>query len=208
MTRVHPPAIPLRANPRSVWTIALLAALALAGCREDNASFSAPGLETEVDAAGVSAESYKVVPAVLGRVYDAFGATEEGAIYDGLAQVAAGEALEALYLERIGALATTGLEPDQEIHEMELLGLSSRPENGAVVMSAKWRVLGTVGHAEHLHVRGNAYSADLTLEPVEDAWRLTGFTLSDVDRTDVGTTQLKSEGPWSTDDHEDDPVTQ
>ena len=182
---------------RARLAAAAIAVLALAGCKEERVEFIAPGLEIEAGAEMVSAESYKVIPAVLGRIYLAFGATEEDAIYDGLAEVAAGEALEALYLERVGAMASAGLEPDQQIHEMELLGLTSRIEGGGVSVSAKWRVLGTVGHAEHLHVRGNAYSADLTLEPVNDAWRLTGFSLTDVDRTDAGTLQAKIEGPWT-----------
>ncbi|MGR3490969.1 MAG: hypothetical protein ACU0DW_02835 [Shimia sp.] len=169
------------------------AALTLTACEEEETSFPAPGLAEAVDAAELSIQGFAVIPAVLEQVYTAFGATEEDAIYDGLAQVAAGDALEALYLERIGAMAAAGLEPDQEIHEMELLDLSAQTSGRSVDVSARWRVLGTVGHAEHLHVRGNAYAADLTLEPVDEAWRLTAFTLTDVDRTDAGTTQLRSD---------------
>lgn len=55
-------------------------------------------------------------------------------------------------------------------------------------------MLGTVGYSEHLHVRGNAYSAELTIEPVDGAWRITAFELTDVDRTDAGTT-VAAEGP-------------
>ena len=93
---------------------------------------------------------------MLSVVYRAFGETEEARIYDALAEVAAGGALEQLYLERLGAMADGGLEPDQTIHEMELLGLSARSADNVVTIDAKWRVLGTVGHAEHMHVRGNA----------------------------------------------------
>ncbi|MGR3468932.1 MAG: hypothetical protein ACU0CI_13750 [Shimia sp.] len=176
-------------------SIAVLSAalLALAACEEEETVFPAPGLAEPVDAATLSAQGFLVIPAVLTQIYDAFGATEEDAIYDGLAQVAAGDALEALYLERIGAMAAAGLEPDQEIHEMELLGLSAETTGRSVDVAARWRVLGTVGHAEHLHVRGNAYAATLTLEPVADAWRLTAFDLTDVDRTDAGTTQLRTD---------------
>jgi hypothetical protein len=170
----------------------------LAACKEERTAFPAPGLDREVTARDASAESFLIVPVMLARIYDAFGATEEAAIYDTLAEVAAADALEALYLERVGAMAQAGLEPDQDIHEMELLDLRSNPSGGTVQVSAKWRVLGTVGHAEHLHVRGNAYAADLVLSPVDDAWRLTGFTLTDVDRTEAGTMQPKVEGPWTT----------
>lgn len=49
------------------------------------------------------------------------------------------------------------------------------------------RVVGTVDHATHLPVRGNTYAVDLTIEPVDGAWRMTTFDLTDVDRTDRGT---------------------
>jgi hypothetical protein len=78
---------------------------------------------------------------------------------------------------------------------MELLGLTSATEGDAVRMDAKWRVLGTVGHAEHMHVRGNTYSAELVIEPVDGVWRMTGFTLTDVDRTDAGVMTPKPEEP-------------
>ncbi len=150
----------------------------------------------EMTAAEVGGEGYRVTPALLSEVYKAFGETEESQIYDGLAKVAAGSALEQLYLERLGAMAGGGLEPDQTIHEMELLSLSARSQGDAVTLDARWRVLGTVGHAEHMHVRGNAYAAELTLEPVEGAWRLTAFRLKDVDRTDAGGLQPKTENPF------------
>lgn len=183
--------------------LAVLAALALGGIAwstrggEAAGAYPAPGLSAPADARAVSANGYKVVPQLLAEVYAAFGQTEEAAIYDGLAGVAAGPALEALYLERVGAMAEAGLEPDQEIHELELISLSSRAAEGAVTIDARWRVLGTVGHAEHLHVRGNAYSARLRLEPAAEAWRLTGFTLLDVDRSEAGTTTARVEGPWT-----------
>ena len=186
-----------------VWIAALAAAIVAGGLAwaltrpGEPSAYAAPGLDQPVAARELSANGFLVVPSLLEQVYLAFGETGEEAIYDGLAAVASGAALEALYLERIGAMAEAGLEPDQTIHEMELLGLSSRPEGGRVAMEARWRVLGTVGHAEHLHVRGNAYSADLLLEPVDGAWRLTGFALRDVDRTEAGTTTARVDGPWN-----------
>lgn len=179
----------------------VIAALAVGGAlllgqRDGGASqsYAVPGLDP-MTAADVAAESYRVAPALLSRVYAAFGETEEDAIYDGLAAVAAGDALEALYLERLGAMAGGGLEPDQTLHEMEMIRISGSHGDRRVALDAKWRVLGTVGHAEHLHVRGNAYSADLRLEPVEGAWRITAFELTDVDRSDAGEMQERVDNP-------------
>lgn len=130
-----------------------------------------------------------VVRSMLDTVYAAFEATDEAAIYDGLAEVSTGTALESLYLERLGAMVGGGLDgSDQQIHEMELGRLTSRRSGTTVEVNAQWQVVGTVGHDTHSHVRGNAYAADLTLEPVDGAWRLTAFKLTDVDRSTAGTT--------------------
>ena len=179
----------------AVAVMAIVAFFAVFSGEGERASASAMSFG-EMTAVEVGNEGYRVAPAMLSVVYKAFGETEEELIYDGLAEVAAGEALEQLYLERLGAMAGGGLEPDQTIHEMELLSLNARTNGDMVVMDAKWRVLGTVGHAEHMHVRGNAYSAKLTLEPLNGAWRLTDFDLKDVDRTDAGGLQPQEDNPY------------
>ena len=48
-------------------------------------------------------------------------------------------------------------------------------------------MVGRVRHRTHVHERINLYAADLVLAPVDGAWKLTGFTLHDVERaTDLG----------------------
>ncbi|WP_224816373.1 hypothetical protein [Hasllibacter sp. MH4015] len=133
---------------------------------------------------------FLVAPEMLTIVYRAFNETDEGAIYDSLAQVAAGDALEELYLERVGAMAGGGLDPseeaDQEIHTMEMIRIDQDRDGETITWTSRWRVVGTVGHATHMHVRGNTYAAVLTIEPVEGAWRMTDFDLTDVDRSEAG----------------------
>lgn len=149
-------------------------------------TFAAPGLEP-LSISGAQEEFWRLTPALLLVVYEAFGETQEDAIYDTLARVTHGEALEYLYLERVGAMRGGGLdEVDQTIHEIQLLNTQVTRQNTALVIDASWQVIGTVGHAEHLHVRGNAYSADLTVAPVEEAWRITDFKLREVNRDAAG----------------------
>ncbi|MEM7520491.1 MAG: hypothetical protein AAF307_05585 [Pseudomonadota bacterium] len=133
---------------------------------------------------------YDLTPALLLVVYEAFGETQEDAIYDTLASVTHGDALEYLYLERVGAMAGGGLEEeaDQTIHEITLLKTEVVRDGAALQIDASWQVIGTVGHAEHLHVRGNTYSAELSVAPVEGAWRITDFELLDVNRQTAGET--------------------
>lgn len=151
-------------------------------------TFSAPGLDP-LTISDAQADFWRLTPALLLVVYEAFGETQEDAIYDTLASVTHGDALEYLYLERVGAMKGGGLdEGDQTIHEIKLLNTQVSREKSSLVFDASWQVIGTVGHAEHLHVRGNTYSADLTVSPIEGAWRITDFELLDVNRDTAGET--------------------
>lgn len=176
----------------SVAVLAVVVGLFVLGgnAPDRNQAFAAPGLDpmTFDEAQGAF---YRLAPALLLVVYDAFGRTDEEEIYDTLASVAGADALEQLYLERVGAMAGGGLEEaDQTIHEIKLLTSTLSTLEGALVIDASWQVIGTVGHAEHLHVRGNTYSADLTISPVDASWKITGFALRDVNRDTAGETFL------------------
>ena len=150
------------------------------------AAFTVPGQNSmTVDAAHEA--FYQVLPSLLLVIYEAFNETEETKIYDTLASVTHGDALEFLYLERVGAMAGGGLEEmDQTIHEIKLLDAQVNRDGATLAIDASWQVIGTVGHAEHLHVRGNTYSADLRISPIEGAWRVDEFTLLDVNRDTAG----------------------
>ena len=153
----------------------------------ETATFAAPTLEP-MTIADAQAEFWRLTPALLLVVYEAFGEVQENAIYDTLAAVTHGDALEYLYLERVGAMAGGGLEEeaDQTIHEIKLLNTQVAREDAALAINAAWQVIGTVGHAEHMHVRGNTYSAALTVAPIDGAWRITEFELLDVNRDAAG----------------------
>lgn len=178
---------------------ALVSALLLAGAAaivlpgriggaDPGGVYGAPGLEP-MSFEQARGAFYTLTPALLLVVYEAFGRTQEADIYDTLASVADGAALEQLYLERVGAMRGGGLEEaDQTIHEIKLLTSSVSGTAGRMVIDASWQVIGTVGHAEHLHVRGNTYRADLTVAPIGDAWKITRFALLDVSRDDAGET--------------------
>lgn len=151
-------------------------------------TFSAPGLDP-LTISDAQSDFWRLAPALLLEIYKAFDETQEDAIYDTLASVTHGDALEYLYLERVGAMKGGGLDDvDQAIHEIKLLNTQVARENSSLAIDASWQVIGTVGHSEHLHVRGNTYSADLTVSPIEGAWRITEFELLDVNRDNAGET--------------------
>lgn len=148
--------------------------------------YDTPGMP-RLSAAEAEENFWKITPALLMVVYEAFDRTEEAVIYDTLATVTHGAALEYLYLQRVGAMAGGGLpEAEQSVHEIALLDARVDRAGTALRVAATWEVIGTVAHAQHVHIRGNTYSADLTIAPVAGAWRITDFTLRDVSRSGAG----------------------
>ena len=161
----------------------------------DAGAYTVPGLDPIAPEAARD-QLFTLLPALLLVVYDAFGRTDEAEIYDTLAVASEGAALEALYLERAGAMVGGGLtETDQEIHEMRLVNAGSRQVGETFELDAAWEVIGTVGHSEHMHVRGNTYHANLTIAPVDGAWKITAFELTDVDRGTAGEL-IEAERSW------------
>lgn len=194
-TPLIPELSPVR-SARILAVIVLLGALAAAAALfwprgakiSESEAFTAPGLQP-LTIAGAQAEFWRLTPALLLVVYEAFAETQEEAIYDTLASVTDAEALEYLYLQRVGAMKSGGLdEADQTIHEIKLLRAQAARKGQALGIDATWQVIGTVGHAEHLHVRGNTYSATLTVAPTDGAWRITDFELLTVNRDAAGET--------------------
>lgn len=132
-------------------------------------------------------EFFRLAPALLLGVYQGFEQSGETEIYDALAIVADGSALETLYLERIGGAAGGGLDrSDQTVHEMRMTNIQVRRSGEVLEMDAEWEVIGVVGHDEHQHVRGNTYRADLVVAPAQGSWKITDFALRAIDRTHAG----------------------
>ncbi|MDX2497992.1 MAG: hypothetical protein QNL11_08845 [Desulfobacterales bacterium] len=44
--------------------------------------------------------------------------------------------------------------------------------------------MGSVGHRGHIHIRKNQYEADITVEPVDGAWKITSLELLEEKRID------------------------
>jgi len=156
------------------------------GRRPGSGKYAAPGIDA-LSAQAAVVDAGTLAAALLLGVYEGFGKSRENEIYDTLARVAHGTALEALYLERAGALARGGLTgSDQTVHEMRIKDMQARRAGETLNLDAQWEVIGTVGHDEHQHVRGNAYRAKLSVSPVDGAWKIVDFELLDVDRTSAG----------------------
>ncbi|MHA7879915.1 MAG: hypothetical protein ACX931_09000 [Saccharospirillum sp.] len=126
---------------------------------------------------------YEVMTRILEQVYLAFGEETEEAIYDALADVAEGEVLTELYLQRRQSLVSRNFTDDTTaIHGVELLFLDLNHQGNRWQARARWQVIGSVGHEEHEHLRGNTYEADLTLQRGDAGMKIKAFELLDVVR--------------------------
>lgn len=137
--------------------------------------------------AAAAAQPRALLGLALEQVYEAFGETGETAIYDRLARVAAGEALETLYLQKRDALVNAAFDGGtQRVDHVDVTEAEASVKGGLVSVAGRWRVVGAVGHEDHRHVRGALYTArvDFALRP--EGWRMIAFDLRDIDRQAVG----------------------
>lgn len=125
-----------------------------------------------------------LVGGLLHNVYRAFDFRDEERIYDTLARSAAGDLLEQVYLEtRRGLELQSQGGARAKVKEVTLEEIDAESaEGGAFTARATWRVGGSVGHWGHVHQRRNRYRADLTVTPVDGAWRLTRVEILEEER--------------------------
>ncbi len=124
--------------------------------------------------------SQEILSSLLHNVYLAFAFRDESTIYDTLEQSVTGELLTQTYLETQRGLVLANQGGARvNVKEVELIRSESRDLPGELgfVARAIWNVSGSVGHWGHLHTRTNQYQAELTVKPVEGAWRITRLEL-------------------------------
>jgi hypothetical protein len=129
--------------------------------------------------------SEEVVSSLLHNVYRAFDFRGEENIYDVLEQSVSGELLTDIYLEtRRGLELASQGGARAKVKEIEMLGVESRPIAGGpgFVARSTWNVSGSVGHWGHVHTRTNQYEADLTIQPVDGAWKVTDLEILQEER--------------------------
>lgn len=69
-----------------------------------------------------------------------------------------------------------------EIQDVDVSPLKDRPLG--LLFHAQWTALGTVGHWGHIHTRENQDDANITVEPVDAAWKITDLELLEEKRID------------------------
>ena len=129
-----------------------------------------------------------VLENLLKNIYRSFDFREEEDVYDRLATSVSGDLLSDIYLQNRKSLVVTqaggarARVKEVKIQEVKVSPLKDRPLG--LLFHAKWTALGTVGHWGHIHTRENQYDANITVEPVDGAWKITNLELLEERRID------------------------
>ena len=121
-------------------------------------------------------ETRTVVSGLLLNVYKAFDYRQEEVIYDALARTTSGDLLTDVYLETRKSLELAnqgGARAKVRTLEVTEATNESVGRSGSFRSHASWNVHGSVGHWGHVHQRVNRYDAELTVEVIDGAWKIT-----------------------------------
>ncbi len=125
-------------------------------------------------------QSAFILQNLLKNVYRAFDFKNEEDIYDKLALSLDGDLLSEVYLD-----TKKSMEIEQQggarakVVDIELSDVQSEPLEGEFGLKyhSTWRVSGSVEHWGHKHNRINQYEAEITVKPVDGAWKITDIDL-------------------------------
>jgi hypothetical protein len=123
-------------------------------------------------------EAQPVLQSLLRNTYRAFEQRDESGVYDVLARSIGGDLLQRIYLQTVQALtleAQDGTRVKVSDLAVEVDSVSARPDAAGFVAHGEWTAFGRVGHWGHMHQRVNKYKANMTVEPVDGGWKLTGL---------------------------------
>jgi hypothetical protein len=115
--------------------------------------------------------------------------SEEEDVYDRLATSVQGNLLSEIYLQNRKSMVVTRAGGAQarvkavEILDVDVNNLDDHPLG--LLFHAKWTAMGSVGHWGHIHFRKNQYEANISVEPVDGAWKITGLELLEEQRIDT-----------------------
>ncbi len=130
----------------------------------------------------------ELMQSLLKNVYRAFDFRREEDVYDKLAVSVSGDLLSDVYLQNRKSFAVQRAGGAQaKVKEVEILEVAMQPHPDrplALTFKSTWTALGTVGHWGHVHMRKNQYEANLTVEPVDGVWKITGLEMIEEKRID------------------------
>jgi hypothetical protein len=180
-----------RSGGKAVWPQITFVALLLAGTvlfyPYTKVSLTRPG---SIAARVTDDEGAAIVEDLLKNVYRALDFHREEDVYDKLAVSASGNLLSDLYLQNRKSFQVQQAGGARaKVTKVEVLDVkveSSPKSPQALSLRSRWTALGTVGHWGHIHTRQNRYEANILVEPVTGAWKITGLDVIEEERVDPG----------------------
>ena len=133
-------------------------------------------------------EAVVLLESLLKNIYRSFDFREEEDVYDRLATSVHGELLSDIYLQNRKSMTVAQAGGARarvkqiDIQDVDVHPAADRPLG--LRFDARWTALGTVGHWGHIHSRKNQYHADITVEPMDGAWKITALELLEEKRID------------------------
>ena len=121
-------------------------------------------------------ESLLILQGLLQNTYRAFDFRAENDVYDKLAVSAAGDLITDIYLqsrqrlvmeEQGGARAKV-----QDVQLLDAVQVGPPGKRQRLTFQCAWRITGTVNHWGHTHQRRNRYDAMITIQPIEQNWKI------------------------------------
>lgn len=131
-------------------------------------------------------EAVAVLDDLLRNTYRAFDFRDEGDVYGKLSMSVEGDLLSDIYLMNRRSLAVARAGGAQarvqavEIRDAKVEHLDD--PRLAMRFRATWTAAGSVNHWGHVHSRVNLYEADVTVAPVDGAWKITDLEVLDEKR--------------------------
>lgn len=143
------------------------------------------------------AEAIAIFESLHRNIYRAFDYTDEGAVYDALAQSVDGVMLDTIYndvyqslimRDQNGAVSKVVRVEVDDAFVIDADDETIRAAYGGAAYEVRcnWRVDGLVTHFGHSHSRTNAFSAVYTVAPREAGWRIVGAEIIEQRRIDDG----------------------
>jgi len=133
-------------------------------------------------------QALAVLKSLLKNIYRSFDFREEEGVYDRLATSVSGDLLSEIYLQNRKSLVVTQAGGARaRVQDVAIEGVDVGRVEGhtlKLLFRTQWTASGSVGHWGHIHIRKNLYDANITVEPVDGAWKITGLELLEEKRID------------------------
>jgi hypothetical protein len=140
-------------------------------------------------------DAVAVLNSLLKNIYRSFDFREEEDVYDRLATSVSGDLLSEIYLQNRKSLVVTQAGGARaRVKAVEILAVDVKPlvdHPLGRLFHASWTATGTVGHWGHIHTRKNQYEANISVQPLGGAWKITDLELLEEKRIDSYTQKKK-----------------